>query len=104
MNPKIFITKCGITEEFITKVEELKNKGHKFVFFLSYSGLDKDIEIGIDKEKIKNNFIKLFKANLDIVHYWRPFIKENSSHDIVEKVYNFVSTRTLTVLTKRVIT
>ena len=90
MNPKIFITKCGITEEFITKVEELKNKGHKFVFFLSYSGLDNDIEIGIDNEKIKNNFIKLFKANLDIVHYWRPFIPQNSSKDKILEVYNFV--------------
>lgn len=90
MNPKIFITKCGITEEFIAKIKELKNKGHKFVFFLSYSGLDKDIEIGIDKQKIKNNFVKLYKSNLDIVHYWRPFIPQNSSKEKILEVYNFV--------------
>lgn len=90
MNLKIFITKCNISQEFICKVKELKKRGHKFIFFLSYSGLDKDIEVGIDKKNIKNNFIKLYEADLDIIHYWRPFIPQNSSKEKILEVYNFV--------------
>ena len=86
----VFITKCEIPASFISKIKELERKGHKFLFFLSYSGLDNDIEIGINKENIKRNFIELYNANLPIIHYWRPFLPQNSSKERIREVYNFV--------------
>lgn len=90
MNPKIFITKCTVPRDFIELVDYYKKKGHEFIFFLSYSGLDRDIEIGIDKEKIKQNFITLNEYNMNIVHYWRPFVPQNSSKEKILEVANFV--------------
>lgn len=89
-NPKIFITKCKIPLTFIKEIKKMQEKGHKFIFFLSYSGLDKDVEVGINKENIKNNFINLANNGIDIVHYWRPFIPQNSTEDKIIEVYNFV--------------
>ena len=89
-NPIVFITKCHIPIEFIELIDKYEKEGHKFVFFMSYSGLDSSVEVGVDKKVIEENFINLHKYNKIVIHYWRPFIKENSSHDIVEKVYNFV--------------
>ena len=89
-NPIIFITKCKIPQDFINFIDKYEKNGHQFVFFLSYSGLQNDIEIGVDKELIKNNFINLAKCNKKIIHYWRPLILENSSPETIEEVYNFV--------------
>lgn len=86
----VFITKCYIPKNFMIKVKELEKKNHKFLFFLSYSGLDNDIEIGINKEHIKRNFIQLTKMNLPVIHYWRPFLPENSTKEKIMEVYNFV--------------
>ena len=90
MNLKVFITKCLIPDEFIKTIKFLESKKHKFLFFISYSGLENDIEIGINKQNIKNNFINLNKYNLPIVHYWRPFLPQNSDKEKILDVYNFV--------------
>lgn len=89
-NPIIFITKCHIPIDFIELIDKYEKEGHKFVFFMSYSGLDSKIEVGVDKKIIEENFVNLKKYNKTIVHYWRPFIKENSSPEVIEKVYNYV--------------
>lgn len=89
-NTIIFITKCLIPDYFITEIKKYKQQGFNFIFFLSYSGLDKNIEIGINKEKLKQNFINLHNANLKIIHYWRPFIPENSTKEKIIEVYDFV--------------
>lgn len=89
-NPIIFVTKCKIPFDFIEFIDFYEKKGHKFIFFLSYSGLDNDMEIGVNKEVIKNNFINLSKYNKNIIHYWRPLIPENSSKEIIDEVFNFV--------------
>lgn len=90
MNTKIFITKCKIPIDFIEYLKKYKELGHNFIFFLSYSGLDKDIEMGVNKNNIKENFIKLNENNFDIIHYWRPFIPQNSSKEKILEVVNFV--------------
>ena len=90
MNLKVFITKCWIPDSFIETIKKLENKGHKFLFFISYSGLDNDIEKGINKENIKQNFIRLNRFNIPIVHYWRPFLSQNSEKEKILEVYNFV--------------
>ena len=89
-NPIIFITKCNIPIEFIEFIDKYEKLGHTFLFFLSYSGLDHTIELGVDKKIIENNFVNLKKYNKKIVHYWRPFIKENSTEEVIERVYNYV--------------
>lgn len=90
MNTKIFITKCKIPDNFIDYLKKYREAGHNFIFFLSYSGLDNDIEIGINKNNIKDNFVKLKENGFDIIHYWRPFIPQNSSKERIMEVINFV--------------
>lgn len=90
-NPIIFITKCAIPDDFIEYLHKYIKKGHKFIFFLSYSGLEHDIEQGIVKKQIEDNFLKLKENNIDIIHYWRPFLPQNSSKEQIDKIYNFVS-------------
>ena len=89
-NPIIFITKCNIPIDFIEFIDKYEKLGHSFLFFLSYSGLDHTVELGVDKKIIENNFVNLKKYNKKIVHYWRPFLKENSTKEVIEKVYNYV--------------
>ncbi len=88
-NPIIFITKCLIPNYFIDLIEELE-KRMTFIFILSYSGLDNTIEIGINQNDIKMNFINLFNRNKKILHYWRPFIPQNSSEEVLNDVLSFV--------------
>lgn len=90
-NPIIFISKCNIPDDFINFIDKYEKNGHNFIFFLSYSGLDSKIEVGVDKKVIENNFIKLSKKNKKIIHYWRPFIPQNSNKEDILKIYNFVS-------------
>lgn len=89
-NPIVFITKCKIPDEFIEYIDKYEKRGNKFLFFLSYSGLDKDIEIGVNKADIEDNFIRLSKLGKKIIHYWRPFIPQNSHIEDIKKTYNFV--------------
>ncbi len=89
-NPIVFITKCNIPEDFIDFIDKYEKQGHKFIFFLSYSGLDKYVEFGVDKKVIENNFIKLHQKNKMIIHYWRPFIPENSKKEDIKNIYEFV--------------
>lgn len=89
-NPIVFITKCQIPKEFIEFIDFYEKKGNKFLFFLSYSGLNSDIEIGVNKHIIEENFVTLSRYNKKIIHYWRPLIPENSKQTEIDKVYNFV--------------
>lgn len=90
MNTKIFITKCKIPIDFIEYLNSYKKLGHNFIFFLSYSGLDNNIEMGVNKNNIKENFVKLKENDFEIIHYWRPFIPQNSSKEKILEVLNFV--------------
>lgn len=89
-NPIVFITKCKVSDDFIDFIDKYEKQGHSFLFFLSYSGLDKDIELGINKKIIENNFIRLSKRGKKIIHYWRPFIPQNSKKEDIKKICNFV--------------
>ena len=89
-NTIVFITKCRIPEEFIIKLNKYEQEGMKFIFIISYSGLNDDIERGINKQDIKNNFINLKKYSKKIIHFWRPFLPQNSSDETINEVLNFV--------------
>ena len=85
-NPLILITKCSVPQDFIDLLINLEEKGSTFIFFLSYSGLNADIEKGIDHEKLRENFRSLNSAGLKVIHYWRPFVPQNSSKEAMSKV------------------
>lgn len=89
-NPIIIITKCFIPDEFISYVSELCNEGLNIVFYLSYSGLSKKYEPAIKVEDLKSNFKRLYDVNIPIIHYYRPFLPENSSKEKIEEVLSFV--------------
>lgn len=89
-NPIVFITKYQIPEDFIEFIDYYEKKGKNFLFFLSYSGLKNDVEVGVNKKNIEGNFITLSKYNKKIIHYWRPLIPENSKKEVIDEVYNFV--------------
>lgn len=89
-NPLVIITKKTIPDDVINLLIKLQNKGSIFIIFLSYSGSDESIEKGINPSELKNNFIRLKKANLNIIHYWRPFIPQNSTKKIMTSVLEYV--------------
>lgn len=90
-NPIIFITKCYVPNDFIDFIDEFEKKGMRFIFLLSFSGLKSDIENGINRDKIKQNFINLYNHKKNIIHYWRPFIPQNSDDQTLNDTLNFVS-------------
>ncbi len=90
-NDLIIITKCNITDNVIKKVNKIKEKGQNVVFYISYSGLGKDIEPRISEEILQNNFKKLKENNIDVIHYFRPFLPQNSDPKRIEEILNFVN-------------
>ena len=90
-NDLIIITKCNITDNVIKKVKKIKEKGQNVVFYISYSGLGKDIEPRISEEILQNNFKKLKENNIDVIHYFRPFLPQNSDPKRIEEILNFVN-------------
>jgi len=61
------------------------------VFYVSYSGLEKEIEPNVDVEEIKKNFKRLKDNGIKIIHYFRPLIPTNSRKEKIEEILNFVS-------------
>lgn len=90
-NDLIIITKCEIPDLIISKVLELKTKGHNVIFYISYSGLPKEIEPNISKNILINNFRKLKQNNIDVIHYYRPFLPQNSSKKEIESVIDEIN-------------
>lgn len=90
-NDLIIITKCNITDNVIKKVKKIKEKGQNVVFYISYSGLGKNIEPRISEEILQNNFKKLKENNIDVIHYFRPFLPQNSDSKRIEEILNFVN-------------
>ena len=72
-----FSTKCFIPDEFISFIQSYDDL--KTIFYISYSGLPKEIEPLINKEKVKSNFLRLNEAKQKIIHFWRPMIPQNSN-------------------------
>ena len=90
-NDLIIITKCRITDEVIHKVKYLKQKGQNVIFYISYSGLGEDIEPRISEQVLKDNFKKLKKNNIDVIHYFRPFLPQNADPKKIKEILDFVN-------------
>lgn len=93
-NPIVIITKCFIPDEFINYINELSKEGMNIVIYLSYSGLSKKYEPAINVDELKSNFVRLHAASIPIIHYYRPFIPENSNKEKIEEVLDFVKNYT----------
>ena len=91
MNDLIIITKCNIPEEVIDRVKQLKEKKQNIVFYISYSGLGKDIEPRISEQILKNNFKKLHENGIDVIHYFRPFLPQNSNPKKIKEILDYVN-------------
>ena len=90
-NDLIIITKCRITNEVINKVKEFKSKGQNVVFYISYSGLGKEIEPRISEEILRDNFKRLSKNGIDVIHYYRPFLPQNSDSEKIKEILDYVN-------------
>lgn len=82
-NSIAMVTKCHIPDHFIKFAQESETK---ILFYISYSGLSKPIEPTTRIEDLKSNFIRLKEADLPVIHYWRPFLPQNSSPEIINEV------------------
>lgn len=89
-NPIIFITKKLIPD----KVLEIACRVRQPVlFYLSFSGLDgTPVEPLVNGSIAKQNFIRVKDYGLTAVHYWRPFVPQNSQKDQLHAMLDFVST------------
>ncbi len=90
-NDLVIITKCRITDNVIDLVKQMKSKGQNIVFYISYSGLGKEIEPAISEEILKENFRILIKNNIDAIHYFRPFLPQNSDPKKIQEILDFVN-------------
>ena len=93
-NPIVLITKCLIPEYILDDLERLTKKGKEIIVFLSYSGLTSKYEPNIKKENIILNFKNLAARGIRIIHYYRPFIPENSSAKQIKEMLDFVDNYT----------
>lgn len=89
-NPIILITKCLIPNEFVDYLSNLIKNGMNIVVYLSLSGLSKFYEPNINHANIKINFCNLASKGIKIIHYYRPFIPENSDAKSITNMLDFV--------------
>ena len=90
-NDLIIITKCKIPDEVIERVKKIKKGNQNVVFYISYSGLGKDIEPRISEDILKENFKKLSDNGIDVIHYYRPFLPQNSDPKRITKILDYVN-------------
>jgi len=85
-NDLVIITKCLIPLFILDYLQRLQQSGYQIVVYLSYSGLDRKIEPGVNHQDILQNFKMLKKYHIPCIHYFRPFIPQNSSKRKIQKV------------------
>ena len=90
-NNLVIITKCAIPMLAIEKVKALKEKGINTIFYISYSGLGREYEPNISETILLDDFKKLTENGIDVIHYYRPFLPENSNPKDITKVLDDVS-------------
>ncbi|MFG2434595.1 hypothetical protein [Streptomyces sp. NPDC048508] len=90
-NPVCLITKCHIPDGVLDAIQRARDAGLPVLVYLSYSGLGPDIERGINHEALRDNFPRLSAARIPVIHYWRPFLPQNSYPHILESVLDIAS-------------
>ncbi|MFE6926292.1 hypothetical protein ACFVAV_35145 [Nocardia sp. NPDC057663] len=93
MNPLVFITKRSIPDSFMRLAKSISQP---VVFYISYSGLaGSGLEPTVSSAVLQDNFIRLEELDLPRVHYWRPFVPQNSHPDVIAEILEFVSEHAL---------
>ncbi|MDD4938428.1 MAG: hypothetical protein PHX34_05505 [Candidatus Shapirobacteria bacterium] len=88
-NPVILITKKHVPDKFIELISRIQKK---IILYISYSGLGgTKIEPHVSSEEIRDNFIRLNQKKIPVVHYWRPFLPQNSTIKDFHKILSHVS-------------
>ncbi len=88
-NPLVFITKKSIPDEFMDLSSKVKQS---VLFYLSLSGLcGTAIEPNVSADVIKENFVRLRAKGLRAIHYWRPFLPQNSRQKDFPEMLDFVT-------------
>lgn len=90
-NDLIIITKCRIPDEMIERAKQIKANNQNIVFYISYSGLGKEIEPRISEDILKDNFKRLSENGIDVIHYYRPFLPQNSDPKKIKSMLDFVN-------------
>lgn len=90
-NDLIIITKCRIPSEMIERAKKIKENNQNIVFYISYSGLGKEIEPRISKDILRDNFKRLSENGIDVIHYYRPFLPQNSDSKKITEILDYVN-------------
>ncbi|WP_326635350.1 hypothetical protein OG884_20940 [Streptosporangium sp. NBC_01755] len=85
-NAVVLITKCRVPADTIEAITQAQVAGLRVIVYLSYSGLDAEIEVGVRHEQIRDNFPALHAAGIPIVHYWRPAFPAFTTKEIMIRV------------------
>ena len=89
-NPLVFVTKAEIPQELAERMSTINSLGQSVLVFLSISGLGKDVEKGVKHAKLLDNLPRLHELGIPIVHYWRPFMPQNSDLSSMRKLHQKV--------------
>lgn len=90
-NPVVVITKCHVPDEMIAVMVRARNRGVRLLAYLSYSGLGRDIERGIRPAAVAENFPRLARAGVPVVHYWRPSMPYAATQDRMREVLGWAA-------------
>ncbi|WP_406834885.1 hypothetical protein ACICHK_00410 [Streptomyces sp. AHU1] len=90
-NPVCLITKCAVPDDVVDCITRNRAAGLPIQVYLSYSGLGPDIERGIDHDALRATFPRLHAAGIPLIHYWRPFLPQNSTPDVIDHVMDWVT-------------
>ena len=89
-NDLVIITKCLIPNFVLLNLKRLQQKGQNIVIYLSYSGLDTQLEPNINHENIIKNFKNLKKYKIPTIHYYRPFLPQNAPKENIQKTLKLI--------------
>ena len=91
-NTICFITKCfpKNIKSFSEIIDKLKANGNQIISYISYSGLNSDIEIGINHKETMETFKLFYDLKLNIIHYLRLIIPLNFANNKLLEVIDFV--------------
>lgn len=88
-NPVCLVTKCKPSKGLADTFKKLQAHNIPIIAYISYSGLSKDIEVGVNHNKLKEAFIYFKELGIPIIHYWRPLLPQNSSTEKLEEVLSY---------------
>ena len=90
-NPVVLITKCRIPGDVIEAITRARESGLRVIAYLSYSGLDAAVEVGIRHEQLVANFPLLASAGIPVVHYWRPAFPASATAETMTRVLDLAA-------------